>query len=91
MTNTKKGKKFCPYCKGISEKCIEDAFVESYRLLCSDNKDVLEEFIQRVERTLSESTIKKRMEKIDRDITATENKKKTLLDMRLENQIDNLT
>lgn len=66
-------------------------FCRIVQILCSDNKDVLEEFIQRVERTLSESTIKKRMEKIDRDITATENKKKTLLDMRLENQIDNLT
>ena len=91
VTNTKKGKKFCPDSKGIPEKCIEDAFIESYRLLCSDNKDVLEEFIQRVEHTLSESTIKKRLEKIDRDITSTENKKKTLLDMRLENQIDNPT
>lgn len=91
VTNTKKGKKFCPDSKGIPEKCIEDAFIESYRLLCSDNKDVLEEFIQRVEHTLSESTIKKRLEKIDRDITSTESKKKTLLDMRLDNQIDNPT
>ena len=91
VTNTKKGKQFCPDSKGIPEKCIEDAFVESYRLLCSDNREVLDEFIQRVENSLSASNVAKKMNKIDRDITALKNKKKTLLDMRLENQIDNLT
>ncbi len=44
VTATKKGKKFCKHSKGIPETAIEEAFVESYRLLCDDNKDVLEEF-----------------------------------------------
>lgn len=39
---TKKGKKHCPDSKGISEKTIEAAFIESYRLLCDNNKHVLE-------------------------------------------------
>ena len=33
MTATKKGKKFCPDSKGIAEETIEQAFIESYRLL----------------------------------------------------------
>ncbi len=37
---TKKGKHNCPYCKGIDESTIEGAFVESYRLMCGDNKEV---------------------------------------------------
>lgn len=41
----KKGKKFCKYSKGILEIVIEEVFVESYCLLCDDNKDVLEEFL----------------------------------------------
>lgn len=91
VTSTKKGKKFCPHSKGIPEKVIEDAFIESYKLLCGDNKEVLEEFIERVEISLSESNIEKCIEKIDREISTIENKKKKLLDMRLEDKIDSLT
>lgn len=50
---TKKGKKYCPDSKGIQGKAIEDAFIESYRLLCDDNKDILDEFLQRMDDTLS--------------------------------------
>lgn len=91
VTGTKKGKKFCPDSKGIPEKVIEDAFVESYKLLCGDNREVLDEFIQRVEATLSESNIEKSIEKIDKEITSIESKKKKLLDMCLEDKIDQLT
>ena len=91
VTGTKKGKKFCPDSKGIPEKVIEDAFIESYKLLCGDNREVLDEFIERVEVTLSESNIEKRIEKIDKEITSIESKKKKLLDMCLEDKIDQLT
>ncbi len=91
VTGTKKGKKFCPDSKGIPEKVIEDAFIESYKLLCGDNREVLDEFIERVEATLSESNIEKSIEKIDKEITSIENKKKKLLDMCLEDKIDQLT
>ena len=77
VTGTKKGKKFCPDSKGIPEKVIEDAFIESYKLLCGDNREVLDEFIERVEVTLSESNIEKSIEKIDKEITSIESKEKT--------------
>ena len=35
VVGTKKGKKHCPESKGIEEKAIERAFVESYKQLCS--------------------------------------------------------
>ena len=91
VTGTKKGKKFCPDSKGIPEKVIEDAFIESYKLLCGDNREVLDEFIERVEVTLSESNIEKSIEKIDKEITSIESKKKKLLDMCMEDKIDQLT
>lgn len=87
VTGTKKGKKFCPNSKGISEKVIEDAFLESYRLLCGDNKEVLNEFIDRVENTLDESNIQKEISKIESQLKVVDGKKKKLLDLRLEENI----
>jgi len=88
VTATKKGKKYCPDSKGIPEKAIEDAFIESYRLLCDSNKDVLDEFLQRMDDTLSSSTVNKQLVKIDKDIETMERKKSKLVDMRLEDTID---
>ena len=45
VTSTKGGKKLCPDSKGIPEQVIEEAFIESYRLLCSDNQEVMNEFL----------------------------------------------
>ena len=87
VTGTKKGKKFCPDSKGIPEKLIEHAFIESYRMLCGDNKDVLDEFIQRVE-ALSDSTVDKNLRKIDKELQANEAKRKKLLDLWLDGGID---
>ncbi len=84
----KKGKKYCPHSKMVSEAMIEEAFVESYKLLCGDNREVLEEFIERVEKTLSESSIEKKILEIDRELTNIESKKKKLLDMRLDDKLE---
>jgi len=91
VVSTKKGKKFCPDSKGIEEKTIEQAFIESYRLLCQNNKDVLDEFMKRTEEALSESNAGKRLAKIEKDIRALETKKSKLVDMRLEETIDKET
>ena len=91
VTGTKKGKKNCPDSKGIAEETIEQAFVESYRLLCQNNKDVLDEFIARVEETLSENNASKQLAKIEKDIRALEAKRAKLVDMRLEEVLDKET
>lgn len=88
VTNTKKGKKFCPDSKGISEETIELAFVESYKLLCNDNRDVLDEFLARTEETLSQDNASKQLAKIEKDIRALETKRAKLIDMRLEEVLD---
>ena len=91
VVSTKKGKKFCPESKGVDERTIERAFVESYRLLCQNNKDVLDEFMKRTEEALSESNAGKRLAKAEKDIHALEVKKNKLVDMRLEDTIDKET
>lgn len=88
VTATKKGKMFCPDSKGIPETAIEEAFIESYRLLCHNNKDVLEEFLQRLDEILSNSTVNKQLSKIEKEISDVESKKNKLVDMRLEDSID---
>ena len=84
VTATKKGKKFCPDSKGIAEETIEQAFIESYRLLRQNNKDVLDEFIARTEETLSDSNASKQLAKVEKDIAALDAKRAKLVDMRLE-------
>ena len=91
VTSTKKGKKFCPDSKGIAEETIERAFVESYRLLCQNNKDVLDELIARTEETLSENNAGKQLVKIEKDIRTLEAKRAKLVDMRLEEVLDKET
>ncbi|MED4587476.1 MULTISPECIES: recombinase family protein [Priestia] len=91
VTSTKKGKRFCPDSKGIPEEAIEKAFLESYRIMCNNNKDVLEEFLQRMEEALSSNTIHKEVSKIEKEIQGLENKKNKLVDMRLEDIIDKET
>ena len=88
VTATKKGKKFCSDSKGIAEETIEQAFIESYRLLCQNNKDVLDEFIARTEETLSDSNASKQLAKVEKDIAALDAKRAKLVDMRLEEIID---
>ena len=88
VTATKKGKKFCPDSKGIAEETIEQAFIESYRLLCQNNKDVLDEFIARTEETLSDGNAGKQLAKVEKDIAALDAKRDKLVDMRLEEIID---
>lgn len=91
VTATKKGKKYCSEAKGIAEEIIENAFLESYRLLCGNNKDILEEFMIRIEQSLSECNAEKELNKIEKELYANEVKSKRLLDLLLDNAIDKET
>ena len=87
-TSTKQGKRYCPDSKGIPEEVIEEAFIESYRLLCTDNKDVMNEFLKRVEKTLGDDTVKKNLEKARKDASLYVSKRKKLLDKYVEGGIE---
>lgn len=80
VKSTKSGKRYCPDSKGIPEEVIEEAFIESYRMLCADNKDVLEEFIHRIEKTLSGDTIKDKVINLQKRANVVQSKRKKLLD-----------
>lgn len=74
------GKQHCPECKGMPEEVIEKAFVESYRMICTDHKDVLEEFLKRVEKTLKEDDSEVMLERLEKKHKEITNKRKKLLD-----------
>lgn len=84
VKSTKIGKRFCPDSKGIPEQVIEEAFIESYRMLCKDNRDVLEEFLRRVEKTLGENSIQEQITALNKKISKIQAKRKKLLDNYLK-------
>ena len=88
MKATKEGKRFCPDSKGIPEQVIEEAFVESYRMLCRDNKDVLEEFLKRTEKALGENSAKDQLNKLQKKIDNLSYKRTKLLDNYLSGIVE---
>ena len=87
-TAIRKGKKSCPECKAVEEKIIENAFVKAFNILCRDNKTIVEEFLENIEKELQSKDNKKLINKIDGDIRGIEKKIGKLLDLHLEDQID---
>ena len=88
VTATKHGKRHCPHCKGIPEEVIEKAFVKSYQLLCTDQQEVVDEFLRKVEGILNDDTSLKRLPKIGKEMGDLHRRKEKLLDLRLDNNID---
>ena len=80
VKSSKGGKRYCPDSKGIPEQVIEEAFIESYRMLCADHKDVLEEFIQRVEKSLGKDSVEDKIRKLKKNLDQIQSKRKRLLD-----------
>ena len=85
--SVKEGKKECPDSTSIIEQELEQAFVEAFRLMCSDNKDIISEFIQRVESTLNENSYTKELVKADKAVASLNAKVDKLLDTYLNNSI----
>lgn len=53
-------------------------------MLCTDHKDVLEEFIKRVEKALSENSVEDKIEKLNKSIYNIKYRRKKLLESYLE-------
>ena len=88
ISSSKYGKKNCPESKGIAEEVLESAFVESYRMITNDHKDVLEEFLQRTEEELHSDATLQEIERVKKELKQLDQKMQRLLDMHLEQQID---
>ena len=65
----KKGKRYCPDVKGIPESIIEEAFLESYKLLCYNNTNIVDEMLNRIEISLRSNSPEKEISNIERLIS----------------------
>ena len=65
IKRTKHGKEECPHCKAIPEEILEDCFVQGYRILCNDNKKVVENFLEKIENILKENTTETMVTKLE--------------------------
>jgi DNA invertase Pin-like site-specific DNA recombinase len=88
ITGTKKGKKYCPYSKGISENEIEAAFVDAFNTLTTSNRNMVEEFLQNIEETIGESTVTKQLKKLNDEIENLNYKLGKLVEMNIEGIIN---
>ncbi len=91
MTGTKKGKRYCEHSKSISEKALEAAFVDAFNIMCTNNKDMVIEFLKTVEESLGQSNLTKKIRKIKEDIYKLENKLGKLVELNVDGIINRET
>ena len=88
ISSSKYGKSHCSESKAIPEEVLESAFVESYKILTNERKDVLEEFLKRTEDALKANSVADDINRVKKELEQLEKKLKNLLDMHLEEKID---
>ena len=81
MNAIKHGIDNCPHCKAIDEIMIEEAFLESFRLLTENFDDVLESVLNTVEEVLKDDTELKQVKKLEKEISSIKKKKSRLTDL----------
>jgi len=91
QTATRKGQKNCPESKGIPEEILESAFLESIRILCCKNEEVIEEMLKRMEAFITEESAQKHLDSLIKEFKLVSNKRTKLIDLRLEESIDKKT
>ena len=88
VTATKHGKKECPYCKGVPETLIEEAFVRGYNALCTYDGEFVDGFIEHVKAGLQNNNTEKELKSVSKKISRLKERKSSLVDMRLDDKID---
>lgn len=85
----KGGKKHCPHYKGIEEKVIMTAFVESYNRLSDSYKNHVSDYLEEVSNILDERILKKQLSKIEEEIKKYESKLSKLVDIMINDGVEN--
>jgi len=88
ITSSKKGKRFCEHSKSVPENIIEEAFVMVFNKMTENSHDIIEEFIESLEKSLGDSTTKKDLSKLSKELAKTEDKIKKLINLHLDGAID---
>lgn len=86
-TATNFGIENCPNSKSIDEAIIENAFVEMFHLLADNFDDVLDSVIHSIEETLSNDESAVKLQRVEKNLSLMESKRKKLTDMLLDDKI----
>lgn len=87
MEYVKHGKENCPYCKAMKESIIEEAFIESYKLLCNNNKQLIQTFLDEMEEIIQEESNKSSIKRLDEEKQILKEKIDKLIDLNLNGTI----
>ena len=83
----RKGVKYCPNAKAISESVLEEAFVESYNRLCDNKQDVLEDLLAKIKTILKKEKIEEAIKQTDESIQKIKVRRNKLLNEYLNGTI----
>lgn len=75
VTATKHGKKECPYCKGVPEELIGEAFVRAYNALCTYDGEFIDGFLEHVRAGLQNNDTDRELKNLNRKITRLKERK----------------
>ena len=87
MEFVKHGKENCPYCKAMKESIIEEAFTESYKLLCNNNKELIQTFLKQMEEIIQEENNESSIKKLEEEKQTLKDKIDKLIDLNLNGTI----
>lgn len=87
IKSNKYGKENCMNSKLLKEEIIEEAFVDVYRLLCSNDKFAVNDFLINMKQILKETTPKGEIAKLQSQKSVLFSKKDKLLELMIENTI----
>ncbi len=87
MEFVKHGKENCPYCKAMKENIIEEAFTESYKLLCNNNKELIQTFLNEMEEIIQEESNESSINRLEEEKQVLKEKIDKLIDLNLNGTI----
>ncbi len=88
MRYVKEGKKYCPRCKVIGEEIIENCFMEAYKVLCYDNKEIINKFLNRVDSVIKENNSEILIHKLEMQKDEINQKLNKLLELTMDGTIE---
>lgn len=91
MEFVKHGKENCPHCKAMKESIIEEAFTQSYKLLCDSNKELIQTFLDEVEEIIQEESNEGSIKRLEEQKQILKEKIGKLIDLNLNGTISTET
>ena len=87
MSATKKGKKYCPHSKAISEELIEEVFLESLRQFSHSKSNAIKKFLTLVSEELTKDLAHSDASQTRHELDKLEREERQILELHLAEKI----